>query len=286
MAAPKVMPSEEMHALRAYVMAPGSQNQADSTIRLQVTHSNLQARFMEIRLDLHMTVEAVKVKLSFHCGTNPSAMVLSLLDESGTMLYTLWEDHRKLGYYSPRDGYVLHIVDSDPTSASAGGWLENTALVEKYKMSDEDYSKRENTYRRWKDTKLQEDPSWTLEREMAKRRGQDVPPPPPKVEDPEHQGDLAAGIQPGQRCSVDPGDRRGEVRFVGKVEGLPMGWWVGVQYDEPLGRNDGSVKGKKIFDCPAGYGAFVRPDKVKVGDFPPIDEFADEEEAGLGDDEI
>lgn len=97
-----------------------------------------------------MSVEAVKVKLSFHCGTSPSAMVLSLLDENGTMLYTLWEDHRKLGYYSPRDGYALHIVDSDPTSASAGGWLENTALVEKYKMSDEDYSKRENTYRRWK----------------------------------------------------------------------------------------------------------------------------------------
>ncbi len=38
--------------------------------------------------------------------------------------------------------------------------------------------------------------------------------------------------------------------FVGRVEGLPLGWWVGVKYDEPLGRNDGSVKGKKIFDAP------------------------------------
>jgi len=63
-------------------------------------------------------------------------------------------------------------------------------------------------------------------------------------------------------------------RYVGKVEGLPMGWWIGVKYDEPLGKNDGSVKGKKYFDAPLGYGAFLRPDKVKTGDYPEIDEFA------------
>jgi len=38
-------------------------------------------------------------------------------------------------------------VDTDPNSASANGWLEDTDLVDKYKMSDDDYNKRENTYR-------------------------------------------------------------------------------------------------------------------------------------------
>lgn len=32
-----------------------------------------------------MTVEALKVKLSFHVGTNPSAQVLQLLDDNGEL---------------------------------------------------------------------------------------------------------------------------------------------------------------------------------------------------------
>ena len=35
--------------------------------------------------------------------------------------------------------------------------------------------------RRWKDSKLKEDPTWTLEKEMAKKRGVEYVPPAPKV---------------------------------------------------------------------------------------------------------
>ncbi len=38
----------------------------------------------------------------------------------------------------------------------------------------------------------------------------------------------AAAIEVGARCEVE-GGRRGVVRYVGRVEGLPLGWWVGVQ---------------------------------------------------------
>ncbi len=63
-------------------------------------------------------------------------------------------------------------------------------------------------------------------------------------------------------------------RFVGKCDPLPKGYWVGVEFDEPVGRNDGSVKGHKFFHCSEGYGSFQRPENVTVGDFPPVDEFA------------
>ena len=57
-----------------------------------------------------------------------------------------------------------------------------------------------------------------------------------------------------------------------------MGWWIGVQYDEPVGKNNGSVKGVRYFECPDGDGGRLRPYKVKVGDYPEIDEFASEDE--------
>lgn len=42
--------------------------------------------------------------------------------------------------------YRLHVVDLDPSSVTSGGWLEDTSLVEKYKISDEAYKKRDGEY--------------------------------------------------------------------------------------------------------------------------------------------
>lgn len=52
----------DIQALKDYVKGPSSQNQADTTVRLQVTHSNLKAHFMEIRLDLQVRSTAISLK--------------------------------------------------------------------------------------------------------------------------------------------------------------------------------------------------------------------------------
>jgi hypothetical protein len=39
------------------------------------------------------------------------------------------------------------MIDRDPTSLSAGGWLEDTSLVEKYTISEDAYNKREGLFK-------------------------------------------------------------------------------------------------------------------------------------------
>jgi len=49
---------------------------------------------------------------------------------------------------------------------------------------------------------------------------------------------LPENLKPGARCLVGS-ERRGTVRFVGSAEFSPTGVWIGVEYDEPVGKNDG-----------------------------------------------
>uniref|UniRef100_A0A7S4PKF1 CAP-Gly domain-containing protein n=1 Tax=Guillardia theta TaxID=55529 RepID=A0A7S4PKF1_GUITH len=164
---------------------------------------------------------------------------------------------------------------------SAGGWLEDVSLVTKYEISEEAYNARKNTYRKFKEEKLKEDPEWSLKKEIDARKAKAGMEPSSdsksKIEDDEYMATEASAIKVGDRCEV-AGGRRGCVKYVGKIPELPKGWWVGVQYDEPVGKNDGSVKGVSYFECLDKYGGFVRPDLVQVGDFPELDPFADLED--------
>ena len=58
--------------------------------------------------------------------------------------------------------------------------------------------------------------------------------------------------------------RKGEVRFVGPTEFSPEGTWVGVELDEPLGKNDGSVAGISYFSCDPSHGLFARPGALSL----------------------
>ncbi|KAI8463710.1 MAG: CAP Gly-rich domain-containing protein [Monoraphidium minutum] len=267
---------QDMGSLREYVTGKSGMQQADSTVLMHIAHNHLKARFPEIRLDMHMTVGAVKAKINTHTGTSPDSMQLALKDENGRLVAALDDDSRKLGFYSPRNGWTLQVTDTDGSSLSAQGWLDDVSKVQKYMISDEDYDRRENTYRKYKAGKVAADPGWTLEKELAIRAGREYVAPEAKAAPEDDFGEAeAAALEVGARCCVDPGERRGEIRYVGRVEGLAPGYWVGVALDEPCGRNDGSVKGRRVFECAAGHGALVRPDKVAAGDFPPLDDFSD-----------
>lgn len=40
-------------------------------------------------------------------------------------LLSVDEDHRKLGFYSPYNGCIIHVLDNDPFSLASTGWLDD-----------------------------------------------------------------------------------------------------------------------------------------------------------------
>lgn len=69
-------------------------------------------------------------------------------------------------------------------------------------------------------------------------------------------------FKPGQTVQLNDG-RKAIVRFAGQTS-FQVGEWIGVELEEKTGKNDGSVQGERYFDCPMGYGMFVKPMMAKI----------------------
>ena len=69
-----------------------------------------------------------------------------------------------------------------------------------------------------------------------------------------------ADLTPGHVVTLTDG-RQATVRFAGTTH-FAAGDWVGIELDEPTGKNDGAVQGERYFDCEFGYGMFVRPTAI------------------------
>jgi len=65
-------------------------------------------------------------------------------------------------------------------------------------------------------------------------------------------------------CSGEPGQstRVGTIRFIGGTEFQREGIWYGVEFDSPVGKNNGTVNGVQYFSCIHNHGSFLREDKL------------------------
>jgi tubulin-folding cofactor B len=173
------------------------------------------------------------------------------------------DDAVMLGAFPVEDYMRIHVVDASPSSVR--NQYTDVSLVDKYEMPEEEYAKRSDSVLAFK------------QRNRLGRFGKnDESAHLPIAEDTFEKE--ASAIKVGERCEIDLGSglkRRGTVKFVGTTKFKP-GFWVGIHYDEPFGKNDGSVEGERYFTCPPKHGSFVRPNKVVTGDFPEED-FDDDE---------
>ncbi|XP_011148212.2 restin homolog isoform X3 [Harpegnathos saltator] len=61
--------------------------------------------------------------------------------------------------------------------------------------------------------------------------------------------------------SSSQGSKTGVLKYLGTTE-FALGEWCGVELDEPVGKNDGSVNDKRYFECSPKYGLFAPVHKV------------------------
>lgn len=69
--------------------------------------------------------------------------------------------------------------------------------------------------------------------------------------------ELKAGVR------VQVQGKTGTIRYAGTTS-FQTGKWIGIELDEPTGKNSGVVQGKRYFDCRLNHGVFVRPSQVRV----------------------
>lgn len=285
-----ILMASDLAALKNYVTAHDGHeydNLTDNLVVLNIQHSLLKMSMVDIRLTKCMTIGQVKEKIYRHCGTKPDSMTLSLVHAGQPIELT--DESRPLGYYGVTHGQTLYVGDTDPFSLARNGGLEDLSLVQKYEMSEDEYAKRENTVRRYKADQLAKDPNWKPPSGPTSFLGTPMMPAPETTNNNNQQQQQAAKSNPAsvadarhltiaRRCEVQPGARRGTLVFLGPVPELDGGFWAGVEFDEPVGRGNGSVRGTSYFKCGDKYGGFIRPSNVMTGDFPERDPFESDEE--------
>lgn len=227
-------------------------------VKVTLTHSVSKAVVPEKRYTLHQTIASIKQNLYSYFATPSDQIRLELYDNRGVLMEANMQDDKPLGYYQCRDEFRLHCVDLQPAALITN--FEDVSQVEKFEISEEEWLKRDDNVRAFKQRMLAE---------QAKAREAAGLPPASTGPDANAFEEQASKMKVGDRCQCQPGDRLGTVQFVGRIAALKPGFWIGVEFDEPVGKSDGTVKGERVFSCRPQYGGFLRPDQVEVGDFPP-----------------
>ncbi|XP_037808067.1 tubulin-folding cofactor B [Lucilia sericata] len=224
-------------------------------IKINITNSKTDNIAFDIKFPKSMTVGELKNKLQIITGGNAGTMVVELM-KGDQLMTSLADDSMMLGALPIEPGMRFHVKDNFC-------WDLSDEPVEKFVLAESEYDQKENTVRSFlKRNRMGKYNEEEQQREDAKRKEKE-----------ELEKQKAALCTVGSRCQVTVKGcptRRGTIMYNGPLEGKSA-IFIGVKYDEPLGKNDGSVQGHRYFTCPPNYGGFVSPLAVEVGDFPEED---------------
>ncbi|GAA5911538.1 tubulin-folding cofactor B [Sporobolomyces salmoneus] len=235
----------------------------------------------ERRIGSDITISQLKSKLEPVTGIPYDSQQLSLRRTSdgaghsgagssslGELLAQLDDDQRTLDSYGVREWMTIRVESSDPNARALAGQYSDDSRVEKFELTKEEYEARNDTVLAYK---------------MRHQLGRFAPTSASASSSHSMETEVPKDLVVGARCEVALSpelSRRGTVRFVGPTEfgAKDESVWVGVEWDEPVGKGNGTVDGKVYFETLPMRASFVRPDKVTIGDFPEIDPFAEDDE--------
>lgn len=224
----------------------------------------------ERRISPTWSIDELRGRLEHITGIPPSSqniLIYGSSNSSGPVPINETDETKALiGQYNLVPYGRLHIEDTRPVSAQVN--LNDPTEVEKYVMPEDEYSNRTDSVLNWKKNNQ-------LGRfDVNSKNKLDLEADQTKLDIEQRE------IEVGKRCKVTPGERRGITKYVGIVPEINEAtWWVGVEFDEPVGKNDGSIKGKRYFTSKPGFGSFLKPSFVEVGDFPPeMDDLDDDDD--------
>ncbi|KAF2129102.1 hypothetical protein P153DRAFT_367376 [Dothidotthia symphoricarpi CBS 119687] len=204
---------------------------------------------LKSRLEPITGVPAGSQQLTLRVGSQDAVSITAADEEQATLALFPLQPYAQ-----------ITVVDTRPPAARTD--FSDLSSVPKYEMPTTEYETRTDSVLAWKKAQglgrfdpnapsIEQQKIQASEREVEER-----------------------GLALSSRVRLLPVSdaRRGTVSFIGLVPEIPgIGVWVGVTLDEPTGKNNGSVKGKKYFECGTNYGVFVRPERCEAGDFPALD---------------
>ena len=218
-----------------------------TTVRIDVIHVGLGMEFKELAFDSSMSLGDLKEKLYPRTGTEAKDQKLQMIQPD---VKELNDDKSSLESLGVVNGAILQLTDTNDSSVSNNLGVGATK-VEKYE------AKHGNA-------------DFAAFRKKVKRK------PTPATED---TGKLEAELLTiGMRVLSKKSQKTGVVRFIGPIEPLPLGYWCGIEMDDESGKNDGSVKGVRLFQCADNRGAFIRPNGLEPVDEGKKTEMKEEEE--------
>ena len=98
-------------------------------------------------------------------GSSADNMVIELRDTSECLVCNMDKDDETLATYGPQENFTLHVIDTQPSAMMQD--LEDVTKVEKYEISEDDYNKREGTFRKFKEEMMKKDPKF-MEKNASK----------------------------------------------------------------------------------------------------------------------